>query len=59
MTPRAYSIKSKIGVVPQEVSFRRTYCFMRISTFCDYIFKIRQHVRDMQEAIDFVELTIS
>ena len=58
MTPRAYSIKSKIGVVPQEVSvFEELTVYENIDFFCGlYIQDKATRKRYVQEAIDFVEL---
>ena len=58
MSPKAYDLKSLIGVVPQEVSvFEELTVYENIDFFCGlYIKDKAQRKKLVQEAIDFVEL---
>ena len=58
MTPKSYDIKSKIGVVPQEVSvFEELTVYENIDFFCGlYIENKEERRKKVQEAIDFVGL---
>ena len=58
MTPKAYDLKSQIGVVPQEVSvFEELNVYENIDFFCGlYIKDKAQRKKMVQDAIDFVEL---
>ncbi|MBQ4185734.1 MAG: ABC transporter ATP-binding protein [Clostridiales bacterium] len=58
MSPKAYDLKSEIGVVPQEVSvFEELTVYENIDFFCGlYITDKNERKKRVQEAIDFVEL---
>ncbi|MBO4747520.1 MAG: ABC transporter ATP-binding protein [Clostridiales bacterium] len=58
MSPKAYDIKSQIGVVPQEVSvFEELTVYENIDFFCGlYIKDKEERKKKVQEAIDFVGL---
>ena len=58
MSPKAYDIKAKIGVVPQDVSVYRTLSvYENIDFFCGLYIKDRETRRKyVQEAIEFVAL---
>ena len=58
MSPKAYDLKSEIGVVPQEVSvFEELTVYENIDFFCGlYITDKNKRKKRVQEAIDFVEL---
>ena len=58
MSPKAYDIKAKIGVVPQEVSVYKTLSvYENIDFFCGLYIKDRETRRKyVQEAIEFVAL---
>ena len=58
MSPKAYDIKSQIGVVPQEVSvFEELTVYENIDFFCGlYITDKDERKKRVQEAIDFVGL---
>ena len=58
MSPKAYDLKSEIGVVPQEVSvFEELTVYENIDFFCGlYITAKNERKKRVQEAIDFVEL---
>lgn len=58
MSPKAYDLKSKIGVVPQEVSvFEELTVYENIDFFCGlYVQDKNERKKLVQEAIDFVEL---
>ena len=58
MSPKAYDLKSEIGVVPQEVSvFEELTVYENIDFFCGlYIKDKAERKKRVQEAIDFVGL---
>lgn len=58
MSPKAYDLKSQIGVVPQEVSvFEELTVYENIDFFCGlYIKDKEERKKKVQEAIDFVGL---
>ena len=58
MSPKAYDLKSEIGVVPQEVSvFEELTVYENIDFFCGlYVQDKNERKKLVQEAIDFVEL---
>lgn len=58
MSPKAYELKSKIGIVPQEVSVYETLTvYENIDFFCGlYIKDSEKRKKYVQEAIDFVAL---
>ncbi|MBR5975284.1 MAG: ABC transporter ATP-binding protein [Clostridiales bacterium] len=58
MSPKAYDLKSQIGVVPQEVSvFEELTVYENIDFFCGlYISDSEKRKKLVQEAIDFVGL---
>ncbi|RRD95030.1 ABC transporter ATP-binding protein [Clostridiales bacterium COT073_COT-073] len=59
MTPEAYDIKRKIGVVPQEVSvFDNLNVQENIDYFCGlYIDDVKTRRQRVEEALEFTELT--
>ena len=58
MTPKSYDLKSRIGVVPQEVSvFEELTVYENIDFFCGlYVTDKAERKKLVQEAIDFVGL---
>ncbi|MBR5057358.1 MAG: ABC transporter ATP-binding protein [Clostridiales bacterium] len=58
MSPKAYDLKSQIGVVPQEVSvFEELTVYENIDFFCGLYIKDKdERKKKVQEAIDFVGL---
>lgn len=58
MTPRAYDLKSKIGIVPQDVTvFEEFSVYENIDFFCGLYIKDKEtRKKYVQDAIDFVEL---
>ena len=58
MSPKAYDLKSRIGVVPQEVSvFEELTVYENIDFFCGLYIKDKvERKKKVQEAIDFVGL---
>ncbi|MBO4474238.1 MAG: ABC transporter ATP-binding protein [Clostridiales bacterium] len=58
MSPKAYDLKSQIGVVPQEVSvFEELTVYENIDFFCGlYVSDSEKRRKLVQEAIDFVGL---